>query len=41
MSTIAPKVCSRSAAVVSSPVTMWSLTVQIASALRPYAAASV
>ena len=41
ISTIAPKVCSRSCEVVSSPVTMWSLTVQIASALRPYDAASV
>ena len=41
ISTISPKVCSRSAAVVSSPVTMWSETVQIASALRPCFAASV
>ena len=41
ISTIAPKVCSRSWAVVSSPVTMWSETVQIASALRSYDAASV
>ena len=32
ISTIAPKVCSRSCDVVSSPVTMWSETVQIASA---------
>lgn len=41
ISTIAPKVCSRSSAVVSSPVTMWSETVQIASAVRRWAAASV
>ena len=41
ISTISPKVCSRSAAVVSSPVTMWSETVQIASARRPCLAASV
>ena len=40
-STIRPKVCSRSWLVVSSPVTMWSETVQIASARRPYFAASV
>ena len=36
-----PKVCSRSCDVVSSPVTMWSETVQIASARRPCLAASV
>lgn len=41
ISTMAPKVCSRSRAVVSSPVTMWSETVQIASALRSSWAASV
>ena len=41
ISTIAPNVSWRSCAVVSSPVTMWSETVQIASALRPYFAASV
>ena len=41
ISTISPNVCSRSAAVVSSPVTMWSETVQIASARRPCLAASV
>ncbi len=41
ISIIAPKVCSRSCEVVSSPVTMWSETVQIASAVRPWAAASV
>jgi hypothetical protein len=34
-------VCSRSCAVVSSPVTTWSETVQIASAYRPYFYASV
>ena len=41
ISTISPNVCSRSCEVVSSPVTMWSETVQMASALRPYFAASV
>ena len=41
ISTISPKVCSRSAAVVSSPVSTWSETVQIASARRPCLAASV
>ena len=41
ISTIRPNVCSRSCEVVSSPVTMWSETVQIASALRPNFAASV
>ena len=41
MSTIAPNVCSRSWLVVASPVTTWSETVQIASARRPYCAASV
>ncbi len=40
-STIRPKVCSRSWEVVSSPVTMWSETVQIASARRPCFAARV
>ena len=40
-STIRPKVCSRSCDVVSSPVTTWSLTVQIASARAPCLAASV
>ncbi len=41
ISTISPKVCSRSAAVVTSPVTTWSDTVQIASAFTPCRAASV
>ena len=41
ISTISPNVCSRSAAVVSSPVTMWSETVQMASARRPCFAARV
>ena len=41
ISTISPNVCSRSAAVVSSPVTTWSETVQIASARRPCLAARV
>ena len=35
------KVRSRSSAAVSSPVTTWSETVQIASAFRPYLAAIV
>ena len=41
ISTISPNVCSRSAAVVSSPVRTWSETVQIASARRPCLAARV
>ena len=41
MSTMSAKVRSRSSAVVSSPVTTWSETVQIASDRRPYFAASV
>ncbi len=41
ISTIRPNVCSRSCELVSSPVTTWSETVQIASARRPYFAASV
>jgi hypothetical protein len=41
ISTIVPNVCSRSCAEVSAPVTMWSDTVQIASARRPCLAASV
>ena len=41
MSTMSAKVRSRSSELVSSPVRMWSETVQIASAWRPYFAASV
>ena len=41
ISTIAPKVSWRSSAVVSSPVTMWSATVAMVSARRPYFAARV
>ncbi len=41
MSTMSAKVRSRSSELVSSPVTTWSETVQIASDRRPYFAARV